>query len=305
MVSTFLLLVPMVPLAAFQAATGRPGSVLEPRGPAPGPASLPPPCTPGAPGCPDGGGPSSPFSPRAVREASRTWEWKNLETPGWKLLMADHVVLRGDVPVAELRRSGAYLEEFFRMLESALGGDTSGLMFSCRIFADPGDFRRYAARRGAANAESFYDPRTSELVVCLEGVRGDAWLQKTLAHEFTHAYMDRVWKRTEPLWFAEGMAEYFAGFTVKDGRARPGAVDRPALLLLRLQGTEPLRDFVKLGREEMYGPAFTSLYAQAWAFVHYLFSCGDDTVDLLLRGEPLKDVDKLEKAWSDYLEKLE
>lgn len=40
--------------------------------------------------------------------------------------------------------------------------------------------------------------------------------------------MDRVWKRTGPLWFAEGVAEYFANFSVRDGRAVPGAVDHRA-----------------------------------------------------------------------------
>ena len=55
-------------------------------------------------------------------------------------------------------------------------------------------------------------------MVCLEGDPSPAWLQKTLAHEFAHEYMDRVWKRTDPLWFAEGVAEYFANFAVRDGR---------------------------------------------------------------------------------------
>jgi hypothetical protein len=219
--------------------------------------------------------------------------------------MADHVVVRGDVPLDGLRTTAAYLEEFRRMLRASIGGNDAGIMFSARVFADPRDFRRYAALRGAANAESFYDPGTSELVICLDRKAGADGLQRTLAHEFAHAYMDRVWKRTGPLWFAEGMAEYFARFTVKDGRAVPGDVDRPSLLLLRLGEPSSLPEFLALGRDEMYGPSFPTHYAQAWSFVHYLFSRKDGTIDLLLRGGSLEKVEELEKGWKEHLEKMD
>ncbi len=299
MVSAFLALVPMVPYAALEfSASPFPPAVQEP---AEAPRPL---CPTGAPAGPEPGGPS-PLSPRAVREASRRWEWKSLESPGWKILMADHAVVRGDAPLDGLRTTAACLEEFRRMMRASIGGDDSGIMFSARVFADPRDFRRYAALRGAANAESFYDPAASELVICLDRKAGADWLQRTLAHEFAHAYMDRVWKRTGPLWFAEGMAEYFARFTVRNGRAVPGDVDRPALLLLRLGEPSPLARFLDLGRDEMYGPSFPTHYAQAWSFVHYLFTRNDGLIDLLLRGGSLENVEELEKGWKEHLERLD
>jgi hypothetical protein len=240
-----------------------------------------------------------------VREVSRGWTWKRLETPGWKLLMADHVVVRGDVPVADLRAAAAYLEEFHAVLRETIGGDVSDLMFSARVFSDPRDFHLYASVAGAANAESLYDPRSAELALCLDRSRGRGGLARTLAHEFTHEYMDRVWKRTAPLWFAEGMAEYFANFEVREGRVRPGALDEEALLRLREAGTPSLRRLLRLGREEFYGPDFPILYAQAWAFVHYLFARRDGLIDLLLRGSPLEGIDALEEGWREYLGTLE
>jgi hypothetical protein len=178
-------------------------------------------------------------------------------------------------------------------------------MFSARVFATARDFRRYATRSGAANAESFYDPRSMELVLCLDGPYTPLWLQKTLAHEFAHAYMDRVWKRTDPLWFAEGVAEYFANFSVREGRAVPGEIDRRAVLLLKMDEPLPLKDFFKLGRDEMYGVRFAHHYAQAWSLVHYLFSRDDGVVDLLLRGSQPPDLEQLEKGWREHLGTLE
>jgi len=303
MVSAFLFLLPLSPLAAFLASESRPSPLFPSANPdAP---ALPPPF-----GCRaeavvvDGEKDPSPFSARAVREASRGWEWKNLETPGWKLLMTPSFVVRGDVPITELRTVGSHLEEFLRMARTAIGGDDSGLMFSARVFAASRDFRRYAARSGAANAESFYDPRSAELVICLEGNPSPTWLQKTLAHEFAHEYMDRVWKRIDPLWFAEGVAEYFANFAVRGGRACPGAVDRRAVLLLQIDEPLPLAKFFQLGREEMYGLRFAHRYAQAWSFVHYLFSRDDGVIDLLLRGAQPPNVEELEQGWRKHLAEL-
>ncbi|HZE96210.1 MAG TPA: DUF1570 domain-containing protein [Planctomycetota bacterium] len=303
MVGAFLFLLPLVPYATFRAGETVPRSLF------PATKSDPPPpppfgCRVEAPAR-DGDAPASPFSARRIRETSRGWEWKSLETPGWKLLMTPSFVVRGDVPIDDLRTVGATLEEFLRMARAALGGDDSGLMFSARVFAGAREFRRYAARSGASNAESFYDPRSAELVVCLEGPPSPLWLQKTLAHEFAHEYMDRVWKRTDPLWFAEGVAEYFANFSLREGRAVAGAVDHRGVLLLRMDEPLPLKDFFKLGRDEMYGFRFAHHYAQAWSLVHYLFTREDGVVDLLLRGTVPPNVEELEKGWREHLERLE
>jgi len=303
MVSAFLFLLPLVPYATLRSGESLPGPLF----PAPDPdAPLPP--LPFScrvePVRREGEGSPSPFSPRSLREASRDWEWKALETPGWKLLMTPGFVVRGDVGIDNLRTVGATLEEVLKMVRSTLGGDDTGLMFSARVFASLREFRRYAARSGAPNAESFYDPRSAELVICMEGPPSPLWLQKTLAHEFTHEYMDRVWKRTEPLWFAEGVAEYFANFTIRDGRARPGAVDHRAELLLKMDDPLPLDEFLKLGREEMYGYRFAHHYAQAWSLVHYLFTREDGIIDLLLRGSAPPDVEALEKGWKEHRDKM-
>jgi hypothetical protein len=305
MVSAFLFVVPFVPYATFRATALetpalRAAAALQESSVAP----LAPTCPSGAPVCPDAGGPSSPLSPRAVKEASKNWEWKSLETPGWKLLMSKNFVVRGDVSVDSLRTVAAHLEEFLRMLQSSIGGDASGLMFSARVFSDPREFRRYAARLGAPNAESLYDPKSAEVVICLGHSTGAAWLSKTLAHEFTHEYMDRVWKRTDPLWFAEGMAEYFANFSVHGGRVVPGAVDREATQLLNLDSPIPLTDFLKSSRDEMYGSTFRLRYAEGWSLVHYLFSRNDGTVDLLLRGGTIQKPEEIEKGWKEHLKAM-
>ncbi len=299
----FLVLVPLAPYGILRACE-----------PAEAPAvtcreaerlALPICCSPlGALAGPDGEGPSPSLPGPALREASRRWKWKALEAPGWRMLVSDHFTARGDVPLEDLRESAACMEAFLESMRGSLGGDLPGAPLSVRVFAAARDFRLYAALAGAPNAESFYDPRTGEMVLCLDPPRGPQWLRKTLAHELAHLYMDRVWGRTEPLWFAEGLAEYFASFQVREGRVRPGAVDPEALRRLREREPLPLEKFLRLGRDELYGESFPFHYAQAWSFVHYLFSREDGLVDLLLRGGQLKDIGPLERGWREYVKSM-
>ena len=303
MASAFLVLVPLVPFALVRAVelASAPAAAI----PVPEITTLPISSPLGALADPDGEGPSSLLPGPALREASRKWKWQPLEAPGWKMLTSDHFVVRGNAPLKNLRECAACMESFLEAMRRALGGSPARAPFSVRVFAAARDFRLYATLAGAPNAESFYDPRTAEMVICLDPPREPLWLQKTLAHELTHVYMDRVWDRTGPLWFAEGLAEYFAGFQVRDGRVLPGAVDREALRRLRERGPMPLEKFLRLGRDDFYGESFPYLYAQAWSLVHYLFSRKDGVVDLLLRGGTMGDVEEVEKGWLEHLEKLE
>jgi hypothetical protein len=293
MVGAFLVFVPAVPYAVLRMVSAEETV-------APWPTSSPE-LVHAGPGPLDG---PSPLSARAVRERSKAWTWKPLENDGWKLLLADHAVIRGDAPLDALRTSGAYLEAYREMLMASLGGNAEDVVFSARIFRDPKEFRAYASILGASNAESLYDPRTQEIVICHEPEKGTSWLRRTLAHEFTHAYMDRVFDRTEPLWLCEGLAEYYSNFDVHEGRLRPGRVDRRALLLLALDEPRPLRQFLRLRREDMYGPSFAAHYAQAWSLAHHLMSRRDGLIDLLLRGEPLENLDQLEAEWRAHLKAM-
>jgi hypothetical protein len=54
----------------------------------------------------------------------------------------------------------------------------------------------------------------------------------------------------------------------------------------------------------MYGLRFAHRYAQAWSFVHYLFSREDGVIDLLLRGAQPPNVEELELGWRKHLTEL-
>ena len=82
-----------------------------------------------------------------------------------------------------------------------------------------------AMKVGASNAMSYYDPSTKDVVMWFDHTMTHDQLQALIAHELTHAYMDIVNECRGPLWFQEGMAEYFQHFTWTGSQLEPGAIN--------------------------------------------------------------------------------
>lgn len=187
------------------------------------------------------------------------------------------------------------------MMRASIGGPMAGRMFSARIFRDKLDFCKFATLCGAANAESLYDPRTNEVAAWFDRPK-TRWFQRILAHEVAHAYMDLVWRRTDPLWFAEGMAEYFSGNEWGSDGFQPGLVN-PSVVE-KLPVSIDLGTFFGMSRDEMYGSRWQWHYANSWSIVHFLMSRHPTTVIDLLEGMPSREVVPLEPEWRDYVKAL-
>ena len=203
----------------------------------------------------------------------------------------------GDLSPADMKAVVVYALEFEDMLIRGVGGSPKSIPYRIKIFADEREFRTVASKVGAANALSYYHPGTKDIVAYFDTKQLTARfpgspvmthenLQSILSHEFTHAYMDIVYSRTSPLWFAEGIAEYYQHFEWRGGQAAGGALNLKELQILSNNEPLPLVEFMSVPRERMYGPEFPQLYAQAWAVTHYLKSYHQDAIaDLIETGK--------------------
>jgi len=192
------------------------------------------------------------------------------------------ITVVGDLRHDDMRAIAIYALEFEDMLSRAIGGRPTNVPYRLRFFADEGEFRKVAVRAGASNAMSYYHPGTRDIVMWFNEKMTHDELQALVAHEFTHAYMDLIFGCTSPLWFAEGMAEYFQHFTWRGDRADAGAMSEKELEILKAHGAMQLERFVGLGRDVFYGHEFPKLYAQAWAVVHFLQEYDPDAIQELL-----------------------
>jgi hypothetical protein len=225
-----------------------------------------------------------------------------LDTPGWRTLESKNVVVTSDAPDEAIRMLAVTAEELNKMLVNEIGGPRPKSRYMIRVFDKREDFCRYAAICGGQNAISLYDPRVQEMAFNFSPQTNQEEFEETFAHEFTHAYMDKVYRVTEPLWFAEGMAEYFSLLKWTRLGYKPTGGNWRAPIHIDLDNLIPLSDILKATRIDMYGVSFPQYYAQAWATVHFLLKKHPDVIEGLLKRE-IFILDLLSDEYARHLKK--
>jgi hypothetical protein len=245
-----------------------------------------------------------------VEERSKRYTLNLLETPGWKKIDSEKIIAVGDVPEPALKLLTATGEEFIEMLNREIG-DRAQLyqarrpphhQYQVRLFDKRTDFCRYANICGASQALSLYNPVSREMGLHFGDDVDHEEFEHTYAHEFTHAFMDHVYRVTEPLWFAEGMAEYFSRLEWTKRGYKPTGRNWKAMMHM---GEEliPLPKVLAATREDMYGLNFPLYYAEAWALVRFLLKNHPELVDVLLnKGKP--NLEYLSNDFMAYMKRL-
>lgn len=226
-----------------------------------------------------------------------------MASPGWRKLITDKVVVMGDVPDQALHMLAVTAEELIRMLDQQIGGPEQNYPYNIRIFDKREDFCAYARKCGVGNALSLYDPMPMEMALHFGPNADREDFEQTYAHEFVHAYMDRIYRVTAPLWFAEGMAEYFSHLRWTARGYRPTKKNWKAMMQLGGDVLLSLSEIVNAPRHEMYGFNFPLYYAQAWSLVHFLLHKHPEVVEGLLKRETF-DLSLLSDEYNAYLKKL-
>jgi hypothetical protein len=216
----------------------------------------------------------APMPPDVVRARSKGMRTRKLETPGWNMVRGAVAVVRGDIDPDGMKAAAVYAAEMNVMLRSFVGGGGDpDVLYSVRLFRESRDFRRMASLAGAAEAESYYDPRSAELALWFGGYATPALFQRAFAHEFVHAWVDRIWNKRSPLWLMEGVAEWFSNLDWRGDILVPGQMNRHSLALLAFsQDMITLKALLELPRNAMYGINFGPYYALSWSVVDYIMT---------------------------------
>jgi tetratricopeptide (TPR) repeat protein len=113
----------------------------------------------------------------------------------------------------------------------------------------------------------------------------------TIYHEYTHALLFLNFSKL-PIWFGEGVAEFFGNSTVGERDVRTGTADKAHLYMLTKTEWLPIRTLLGVTKDSSYynekNPA-SIFYAESWVVAHYLL------VDPEARREQL--MNKYLAAW--------
>ena len=147
---------------------------------------------------------------------------------------------------------------------------------------------------------------------------------RTIFHEYVHLLVENTMGATVPLWFNEGLAEYYSTFDIKDDYRRVILGDLIAnhVLYLRENKFLPLRTLFAVDYKSPYyneGNKMNVFYAESWMLMHYLLQ-GDGQkhrpqlakfVDLLRANVTIDEafqqafqssIDSLEKDFKSYVQ---
>jgi predicted Zn-dependent protease len=147
---------------------------------------------------------------------------------------------------------------------------------------------------------------------------------RTIFHEYVHLLVENNMGATVPLWFNEGLAEYYSTFDIKDDYRRVILGDLLAnhVLYLRENKFLPLRTLFAVDYKSPYyneGNKMNVFYAESWMLMHYLLQ-GDGQknrpqlakfVDLLRANATIdqafqqafqSSIDSLEKDFKSYIQ---
>lgn len=231
-----------------------------------------------------------------VEKQSSGYALYPMDNPAWRKISTDTMMVIGDVPDEALKTLAVTAEKLEEMLQREIGGPARRYIYTIKIFKDRNQFCAYARRCGAANALSFYEPNKGELVVHFSQQTDAEDFERTFAHEFTHAYMHRVYGVMDPIWFAEGMAEYFSRLEWTRKGFKPTGKSENAAMHGETVSAIPLIDILKATRDDIYGMKFPEYYAASWAVVSFLLKKHPELVESIL----LKNIVDLEPLQQEY-----
>jgi len=226
------------------------------------------------------------FPPADFEEFQRTLD-RTRNGPQWAKSFeykSEHYHVRSDIGQALCFRAAQLLERFYAKYNVHLKRVSGAKKrFRVQLFSSEAGYHEFCEDLIGGKPEhtaGVYIPLLKQLMIW--NLPETEQMLATVVHEGFHQYLDQV-APTAPVWFNEGMAEYYEQSKLVDGQWKDGIVNDKHVETLRREGRAPLRQFLRITRSDFYGGEVMKNYAQAWAFVHFLQESGKGRTELVAR----------------------
>ena len=208
---------------------------------------------------------------------------------GWSQLRSANFYVIGDAGAGQLRQVAERLEQFRETLgilfPNAIAGATTPT--TVIVFKSQHTYEPYKPQyQGKAKSlTGYFLPGQAVNYITLTTEDGIDVLGSVVYHEFVHLLLNNS-VRSIPLWFNEGLAEYYATFEMQQGGtvAVLGRIHEDHVLLLRDRYL-PLDQIVAVDHDSpLYNERDKAsiFYAESWALVHYLLRGSEGKYDKLV-----------------------
>lgn len=203
------------------------------------------------------------------------------QAKGWTSVQSKHFLLVGNASERDIRKVAARLEQFreaFLRLLSVEHFDSS-VPLTVIVFKDDAAYAPFEPLFSGrpAGVSGFFRSSQDVDYITFSADRKHASRPDELAfHEYVHLLVRNSFGHA-PLWFNEGLAEYYSTFEISDGNKKVtlGNPLGARIQTLRERELLPLETLFKVDDSSPYyneRDKRNILYAESWALVHYLLS---------------------------------
>src|SRR5215471_855069 len=223
--------------------------------------------------------------------ASAADKWTNVRSANFNLV--------GNATEPQIRAVAAELEQFRDAFTQVIGinSKTSTVGTTVVVFKNEESFRAVSgSNKGkTASSSSYFQPSEDTNYMA---VQVGAPIPRTAYHQYAHELM-RDLPNAVPLWFTEGIAEFFSNFEIltKEKQFAVGKVIQEHVDVLRKGSYMPLDELFSVDRSSpQYNEReMTGIYhAESWALVNYLMVGSNATrqgqvgefLKLIISGKP-------------------
>jgi tetratricopeptide (TPR) repeat protein len=190
----------------------------------------------------------------------------------WTSVRSKNFYLVGNASEKDIRRIGVQLEQFRDVLTRLIANvkSVSTVPITVVVFKSDDSFKPFRPPTAAAYFQSGEDVN----YIALTSERRDENPYAAIFHEYVH-FLIKNNTENVPLWFNEGLAEYYSSFDMMDGdkKVMIGKPINNHVLYLRQQKMMPLETLFAVTHDS---PIYNErdkqgvFYAESWALVHYL-----------------------------------
>jgi tetratricopeptide (TPR) repeat protein len=242
----------------------------------------------------------------------------------WTTVRSKNFTLVGNASEKDIRGVANRMEQFravFALLFPSVPLN-SPVPNTVIVFKSDGSFKPFKPN---PNDAGYFQPGDDVNYIALTSERspGDQPF-RVIFHEYVHLMVNNAMGEALPLWFNEGLAEYYSTFdiTQQNRRVLLGDLIGNHVLFLRDTKFLPLRTLFAVDYKSPYyneGNKMNIFYAESWMFMHYLLQ-GDGQkhrsqlakfVDLLRAGVKIEDafqqgfqgsIESVEKDFKAYIQ---
>lgn len=190
----------------------------------------------------------------------------------WTSVRSKNFFLVGNASEKDIRRIGVELEQFRDVLTRLLTNmkAASTVPITVMVFKNADSFKPFRPPTSDAYFQSGEDVN----YIALTSERGGEHPYSAVYHEYVHFLVRNNTERV-PLWFNEGLAEYYSTFDILDGE-RSVMIGKPISSHVRYLREKKLIPLETLFAVKHDSPIYNEsdkkgiFYAESWALVHYL-----------------------------------